>query len=181
MNLLQIAGLEDVVSNENEIVNPNFHAYNGVISVHSVQNTQLSRVKGRASEHYFAYKFYEWSDSEDLQLIEPDLDRGWDFMIERNSKKIQVKRFNPIGKNHNLNNVKLKRTRASKRRDTVCNNNYEESSFDYLVVHDVRDNNIIIADKSECFYSDGTCRVSVSVYPTSQSKGLTHLGWEVFK
>ena len=120
--------------------------YKGEISTHSVQNTQLSRIKGRASEHYFAYKFYEWSDSEDLQLIEPDLDRGWDFMIERNKKKIQVKRFNPIGKNHNTNNVKLKRTRASKRRDTVCNNNYDESSFDYLVVHDVRDNNIIIAD-----------------------------------
>ena len=157
------------------------HKYKGEISTHSVQNTQLSRIKGRASEHYFAYKFYEWSDSEDLQLIEPDLDRGWDFMIERNKKKIQVKRFNPIGKNHNTNNVKLKRTRASKRRDTVCNNNYDESSFDYLVVHDVRDNNIIIADKSECFYPDGRCKTSASVYPTTRSAGLTDLGWDVLR
>ena len=181
MNLLQIAGLEDLSTEKEIIANPNVHPFMGEITTHSVQNTQLSRMKGRASEYYFASKFYEWADCEDLQLVEPDLDKGWDFMVSRNGKKIQVKRFNPIGKNHNTNNVKLKRTRASKRRDTVCNNNYEESSFDYLVVHDVRDNNIIIADKSECFYSDGTCRVSVSVYPTSQSKGLTHLGWEVFK
>ena len=157
------------------------HKYKGEISTHSVQNTQLSRMKGRASEYYFAAKYYEWADSEDLQLMEPDVDKGWDYMIARNAKKIQVKRFNPTGKNHNTNNVKLKRTRASKRRDTTCNNNYEESSFDYLVVHDVRDDNIIISDKSECFYPDGRCKTSVSVYPTSKSKGLTDLGWEVLR
>ena len=98
--------------------------YKGEISTHSVQNTQLSRIKGRASEHYFAYQFYEWADSEDLQLIEPDLDRGWDFMIEATGKRIQVKRFNPIGKNHNQNNIKLRRCRASPERGTTCNNNY---------------------------------------------------------
>ena len=157
------------------------HKYKGEINTHSVQNTQLSRVWGQSSENYFAAKYYEWADSEDLQLLRPDLDRGWDFMIERNGKKIQVKRFNPTGKNHNTNNVKLKRTRASKRRDTTCNNNYEESSFDYLVVHDVRDDNIIISDKSECFYPDGRCKTSASVYPTKRSKGLTHLGWEALR
>tara|TARA_B100001996_G_scaffold244396_1_gene189229 strand:- start:46 stop:579 length:534 start_codon:yes stop_codon:yes gene_type:complete len=161
--------------------NSKFHPYNGVVDTHSVQNTQLSRMWGQASENYFASKYYEWADSEDLQLLIPTLDRGWDFMVERNGLKIQVKRFNPIGKNHNTNNVKLKRTRASKRRDTVCNNNYDFKSFDYLAVHDVRDNNIIIADKSTLFKPDGTCKTSASVYPTRKSKGLTHLGWEVFR
>ena len=183
MNLLQIAGLEDI-SDEDEyayLVNPNIHPYDGIVTTYSVQNTQLSRIWGRASEYYFAWKYYEWIDAEDLQLIEPDLDKGWDFMVSRNGKKIQVKRFNPIGKNHNTNNVKLKRTRASKRRDTICNNNYEESSFDYLVVHDVRNDNLIIADASECFYKNGDCKTSASVYPSSRSKGLTDLGFEVFR
>ena len=180
MNILGIVGLEDCIV-EKEEVNPKVHPFRGTVNTYSVQNTSLSRIWGRASEYYFAWKYYEWADAEDLQLIEPDLDKGWDFMVARNGIKIQVKRFNPTGKNHNLNNVKLKRNRASKRRDTVCNNNYEESSFDYLVVHDVRDGNLIVADKSECFYSNGICRVTVSVYPTRKSKGLTDLGFEVFR
>ena len=93
MNLLQIAGLEDLSTEEENISNPNVHPFMGEITTHSVQNTQLSRIKGRASEYYFAYRFYEWYDSENLQLIEPDLDRGWDFMIEATGKRIQVKRF----------------------------------------------------------------------------------------
>ena len=83
MNLLQIAGLEDMLD-EDEDVNPNVRPYNGVVETHSPQNTQLSRMKGRASEHYFAAKYYEWADSEDLQLVEPTVDKGWDFMISTN-------------------------------------------------------------------------------------------------
>ena len=148
----------------------------------AVQNTQLSRVWGQASEMYFASRYYEWADSEDLQLLTPTLDRGWDFMIERNGKKIQVKRFNPVGKKRSkVNSVKLRRSRASPRRGTTCNNNYDIQSFDYLVVHDVRENNLIIADVAECFNADGSCKSNASVYPTVRSKGLTHLGWEVFR
>ena len=105
MNLLQIAGLEDLSTEEEIISNPNVHPYDGIITTYSVQNTQLSRVWGRASEFYFAWKYYEWIDSEDLQLIEPDLDKGWDFMVSRNGKKIQVKRFNPKGKNNKSNSI----------------------------------------------------------------------------
>ena len=68
MNLLQIAGFEDT-SEQDEYVNPNIRPYNGVVETHSPQNTQLSRMKGRASEHYFASRYYEWADSEDLQLV----------------------------------------------------------------------------------------------------------------
>ena len=103
MNLLQIAGLEDLSTEEEIISNPNVHPYDGIVTTYSVQNTQLSRIWGRASEYYFAWKYYEWIDSEDLQLIEPDLDKGWDFMVARNGIKIQVKRFNPIGKNNKSN------------------------------------------------------------------------------
>ena len=181
MNLLQIAGLEDLSTEEENISNPNVHPFMGEITTHSVQNTQLSRIKGRASEYYFAYRFYEWSDSENLQLIEPDLDRGWDFMIEATGKRIQVKRFNPIGKNHNQNNIKLRRCRTSPERGTTCNNNYSMDSFDYLVVHDVRNGNLIVADISECFNSDGSAKTNASVYPTKRSKGLTDLGFEVFR
>ena len=59
MNLLQIAGLEDI-SEPDEfayLVNPNVHSYNGVVETHSPQNTQLARMKGRASEYYFAAKY----------------------------------------------------------------------------------------------------------------------------
>ena len=55
------------------------------------------------------------------------------------------------------------------------------NSFDYLVVHDVRDGNLIVADVSECFNPDGSAKVSTAVYPSSQSKGLTDLGFEVFR
>ena len=157
------------------------YPYRGVVTTHSPQNTQLARMKGRASEYYFASKYYEWVDSEDLQLVEPDLDKGWDFKIDRNNKKLQVKRFNSTGKNSNKNNVKLKRCRTSPRRGTTCHNNYDEFSFDYLVVHDAVTNNIIVADKKECFYENGDCRTSVSVYPSRKSKGLTDLGFEVFR
>ena len=183
MNLLQIAGLEDI-SDEDEyayLVNPNIHPYDGIVTTYSVQNTQLSRVWGRASEYYFAWKYYEWIDAEDLQLIEPDLDKGWDFMVSRNGKKIQVKRFNPIGKNHNQNNIKLRMCRASPERGTTCNNNYSMDSFDYLVVHDVRNGNLIVADVSECFNSDWSAKLSTAVYPSRRSKGLTDLGFEVFR
>ena len=157
------------------------YPYRGVVTTHSPQNTQLARMKGRASEYYFASKYYEWADSEDLQLVEPDLDKGWDFKIDRNNKKLQVKRFNSTGKNSNKNNVKLKRCRTSPRRGTTCHNNYDEFSFDYLIVHDAVTDKIIVADKKECFYENGDCRVSVSVYPTRSSKGLTDLGFEVFR
>ena len=30
---------------------------------------------------------------EDLQLVEPTVDKGWDFMVAKNGKKLQVKRF----------------------------------------------------------------------------------------
>jgi len=177
--LTNLLGMED--ENEKENVNPNVHPYNGVVNTHSVQNTQLSRVWGQSSEYYFAAKYYEWADSEDLQLLLPTLDRGWDFKIDRNNKKIQVKRFNPIGKNHNRNSVKLRRCRTSPKRGTTCNNNYSMNSFDYLVVHDVRDDNLIVADVSECFNLDGSPKTNASVYSTCRSKGLTDLGFEVFR
>ncbi len=53
----------------------------------------LRTLKQLLKENYFAAKYYEWADSEDLQLLLPTLDRGWDFKIDRNNKKIQVKRF----------------------------------------------------------------------------------------
>ena len=179
MNILTLMGMEN--ENEDEDINPNVHPYRGVVTTHSPQNTQLARMKGRASEHYFAAKFYEWADSEDLQLVEPTVDKGWDFMVAKNGKKLQVKRFNSTGKNSNRNNVKLKRTRTSPRRGTTCHNNYDEFSFDYLVVHDVRNGNLIVADISECFNSDGSAKTNASVYPTKRSKGLTDLGFEVFR
>ena len=57
MNVLEIAGVEDLSTEEEIISNPNVHPFMGVVTTHSVQNTQLSRIKGRASEYYFAYRF----------------------------------------------------------------------------------------------------------------------------
>ena len=45
----------------------------------------------------------------------------------------------------------------------------------------IKTNDIIIADVAECFNADGSCKSNASVYPTVRSKGLTHLGWEVFR
>ena len=137
------------------------------------KQTQLSRVRGQASEEFFASRYHSCIENEDQQLLSPTLDRGWDYMIERNAIKIQVKRFNPIGKNRNQNNVKLKRTRTA--------SNYTDDAWGYLVVHDVTNDNLIVADVAQCLNKEGKMKTSVSVYPTRKSKGLNDLGFEVFK
>ena len=138
------------------------------------KQTQLSRVRGQASEEFFAFRYHSWIENEDQQLLSPTLDRGWDYMIEKNGIKIQVKRFNPIGKNRNQNQVKLKRTRTA-------SGNYTDDAWGYLVVHDVTNDNLIVADVAQCLNKEGKMKTSVSVYPTRKSKGLNDLGFEVFK
>ena len=138
------------------------------------KQTQLSRVRGLASEQFFASKYHSWIENEDQQLLPPTLDRGWDFMVSRNGKTIQVKRFNPIGKNRNQNQVKLKRTRTA-------SGNYTDDAWDYLVVHDITNDNLIVSDVAKCLNKEGKMKTSVSVYPTSRGKGLTDLGFEVFR
>ena len=138
------------------------------------KQTQLSRVRGQASEEFFASRYHSWIENEDQQLLSPTLDRGWDYMIEKNGIKIQVKRFNPIGKNRNQNQVKLKRTRTA-------SGNYTDDAWGYLVVHDVTNDNLIVADVAQCLNKEGKMKTSVSVYPTRKSKGLNDLGFEVFK
>ena len=136
------------------------------------KQTQLSRVRGQASEEFFASRYHSWIENEDQQLLSPTLDRGWDYMIERNGIKIQVKRFNPIGKNRNQNNIKLKRTRSAP---------LSPDAWDYLVVHDITNDNLIVSDVAQCLNKEGKMKVSVSCYPTRKSKGLINLGFEVFK
>lgn len=167
MNLLQIAGLEDLSTEEEIISNPNVHPYDGIITTYSVQNTQLSRVWGYAAEVAFEACFYEWVQTEDLQLVRVPLDKGFDYAL-LNLKtgkflKIQVKRFNNEGKKTNHNNVKLERTRTSPLAGTVVNNKYTMESFDLLLVFDSTDtwkkkgrlSPFTLASNKECFYQPG--------------------------
>ena len=147
--------------------NPNYHPYEGELTETSPQNTQLSRVWGYAAEVAFEACFYEWVQTEDLQLVRVPLDKGFDYAL-LNLKtgkflKIQVKRFNNEGKKTNHNNVKLERTRTSPLAGTVVNNKYTMESFDLLLVFDSTDtwkkkgrlSPFTLASNKECFYQPG--------------------------
>ena len=147
--------------------NPNYHPYEGELTETSPQNTQLSRVWGYAAEVAFEACFYEWVQTEDLQLVRVPLDKGFDYAL-LNLKtgkflKIQVKRFNNEGKKTNHNNVKLERTRTSPLAGTVVNNKYTMESFDLLLVFDSTDtwkkkgrlSPFTLASNKECLYKPG--------------------------
>ena len=50
----------------------------------------MSRIKGRASEYYFAYRFYEWSDSENLQQFKGGISEitFWNVSLSEEDVKV---------------------------------------------------------------------------------------------
>ncbi len=128
------------------------------------------RLRGLASECAFARAWYEFIDDEQYQLIAPTIDKGWDFMVENNKKRIQVKRFTPTEKRYNPNTLDLRRKRNKGTGD------YTGEEFDYLVVHNTTNDDIIVASIDQLKRDDGTMQKSVSICPTRKSKGLINEG-----
>ena len=92
--------------------------------------TTQHRTKGKSSEAYFLYKYYDWAPNCNYTLAEHHLDSGVDFILP-NNKKVQVKRFNyNRGENQNPWRVDLRR----KKNEGI--GNYTADSFNFLVVHD---------------------------------------------
>jgi len=133
------------------------------------------RLRGLASEYIFAAKYYENIDDEEYQLLSPTIDKGWDFMVEKNKKRIQVKRFTPDEKRYNPNTLDLRRKRNK------GTGNYTGKEFDYLVVHNTTNDDIIVANIKQLMKEDGTMKNSVSICPNKKSKGLINEGFGVFK
>ena len=148
------------------------HMYGDQIDL-GVEYMRPHRLRGLASEYAFAKAWYEFIDDEQYQLISPTIDKGWDFMVEGNSKRLQVKRFTPQGKRYNPNTLDLRRKRNK------GTGNYTGEEFDYLIVHNTTNDDIIVASIDQLKRDDGTMQLSVSICPTRKSKGLTNEGLQV--
>ena len=57
---------------------------------------------------------YKVIDNLEYQLLPPQIDIGWDFLIAKTGKRIQVKRFTPQGKRYNPNTLDLRRKRRKR-------------------------------------------------------------------
>jgi hypothetical protein len=137
------------------------------------------RLRGIASECHFQKKWYEFIEDESYQLIQPTLDYGWDFMVNKNKKKIQVKRFSPMLKRYNPNTLDLRRKRNKGTGDYTC------KEFDYLVVHNTIDDSIIVSsvDQLKKRVRVGKQYVTkmksaVLIYDSIKTKGLVNEGLE---
>ena len=92
--------------------------------------TTQHRTKGKSSEAYFLYKYYDWAPDCSYTLAEHHLDSGVDFILP-NNKKVQVKRFN-YNNADNQNQWRL----DLRRKKNKGVGNYTKDSFDFLVAHD---------------------------------------------
>jgi hypothetical protein len=92
--------------------------------------TTQHRTKGKSTEAYFLYRYYNWAPDCSYTLAEHHLDYGVDFILP-NGKRIQVKRFNyNKGENQNPWRCDLRR------KQNKGTGNYTKNSFDFLVIHD---------------------------------------------
>jgi len=124
------------------------------------------RLKGIASEMLFAAKYYELVDDEQMQLIKPTIDYGWDWKIEKTGIRIQVKRHTP-NKKYNPFNMDLRRKRNK------CTGNYTGAEFDYIAIHDVDADDFIIADVSQLM-NGNKMKQSVGIR-SLRNLGMCHL------
>jgi len=131
--------------------------------------------KGKTSEKFFEYEYYKVIDNLEYQLLPPQIDIGWDFLIAKTGKRIQVKRFTPQEKRYNPNTLDLRRKRNK------GTGNYTGKEFDYLVVHNTSNDDLIIANIDQLKKEDGTMRTSISICPTRKGKGLINEGFAVLK
>ena len=131
--------------------------------------------RGKISEKFFESEYYKVVDNLEYQLLPPQIDIGWDFLIAKTGKRIQVKRFTPQGKRYNPNTLDLRRKRNK------GTGNYTGKEFDYLVVHNTSNDDLIIASIDQLKKEDGTMRTSISICPTQKGKGLINEGFAVLQ
>ena len=131
--------------------------------------------RGKLSEKFFEHEYYKVIDNLEYQLLPPQIDIGWDFLIAKTGKRIQVKRFTPQEKRYNPNTLDLRRKRNK------GTGNYTGKEFDYLVVHNTSNDDLIIANINQLKKEDGTMRTSISICPTQKGKGLINEGFAVLQ
>ena len=131
--------------------------------------------RGKISEKFFESEYYKVVDNLEYQLLPPQIDIGWDFLIAKTGRRIQVKRFTPQGKRYNPNTLDLRRKRNK------GTGNYTGKEFDYLVVHNTSNDDLIIASIDQLKKEDGTMRTSISICPTQKGKGLINEGFAVLQ
>lgn len=131
--------------------------------------------RGKISEKFFESEYYKVVDNLEYQLLPPQIDIGWDFLIAKTGKRIQVKRFTPQGKRYNPNTLDLRRKRNK------GTGNYTGKEFDYLVVHNTSNDDLIIASIDQLKKEDGTMRTSISICPTQRGRGLINEGFSVLQ
>ena len=129
--------------------------------------------RGKISEKFFESEYYKVVDNLEYQLLPPQIDIGWDFLIAKTGKRIQVKRFTPQGKRYNPNTLDLRRKRNK------GTGNYTGKEFDYLVVHNTSNDDLIIANIDQLKKEDGTMRTRISICPTRKGRGLVNEGFDV--
>ena len=129
--------------------------------------------RGKISEKFFESEYYKVVDNLEYQLLPPQIDIGWDFLIAKTGKRIQVKRFTPQGKRYNPNTLDLRRKRNK------GTGNYTGKEFDYLVVHNTSNDDLIIASIDQLKKEDGAMRTSISICPTRKGRGLVNEGFDV--
>ena len=135
--------------------------------------------KGNISEKFFESECYKVIDGMNHQLISPSKggDIGADYYLLNfktgTFSKIQVKRFTPQEKRYNPNTLDLRRKRNK------GTGNYTGKEFDYLVVHNTSNDDLIIAHVDQLKKKDGTMRTSISICPTRKGRGLVNEGFDV--
>tara|TARA_B100001996_G_C18508288_1_gene534297 strand:+ start:401 stop:814 length:414 start_codon:yes stop_codon:yes gene_type:complete len=129
--------------------------------------------RGKTSEKFFEYEYYKVVENLEYQLLPPQVDIGWDFLIAKTGKRIQVKRFTPQEKRYNPNTLDLRRKRNK------GTGNYTGKEFDYLVVHNTSNDDLIIANIDQLKKEDGKMKTSISICPTRKGNGLINEGFEV--
>ena len=129
--------------------------------------------RGKISEKFFESEYYKVVDNLEYQLLPPQIDIGGDFLIAKTGKRVQVNRFTPQGKRYNPNTLDLRRKRNK------GTGNYTGKEFDYLVVHNTSNDDLIIASIDQLKKEDGTMRTSISICPTRKGRGLVNEGFDV--
>ena len=143
---------------------------------------QPSRLLGEISEHMFAASWYKFVTSKKITqdesyiLIPPKLDMGWDFMIPKNNKRIQIK-------THNINTYNGKKGILDLRRKRNKGvGNYTGNEFDYLGVYNTGNGEIIITSvedlKKYPRQDMNKFPTSCKVYPGPRSPGIINCGFK---
>ena len=114
-------------------------------SEYNKDNDLVNKIRGKASEFLFAYHWYSIIDNSKHQLLQPNPDIGWDWMIASTGDRIQVKRLtNSVHKQiHAPDVLDIRKKRRKKDEHGSLKDKhlrYTKEDFDYLAIHVIKHN-----------------------------------------